>query len=105
MEKCVEEEYLELKKAAKNLKDQVKDYEERYKNDLMADNDYVELLKLKMEAEEKMAQNNQKLFELITEMPPKPINFKLDMEEGNMNIDIMPEMRVYLNGREEKKRA
>lgn len=105
-EKITEEEFLELEKAARDLRDQVKAYKENYKSELMGDKDYVELLNEKMQLEEKLALQNKDLFAILSGLPPKSVNFKLNLEEGSdHNVDIRSEMRLYINGREEKPRT
>ncbi len=104
-EKIDSEEYVELKKAAKDLKGQVKEFEDKWKMEMLKDENYNKLLDIKIQKEEEAAIANQKLFELISELPPKPFQINVEMEEGPVRIQIQPEMRLYLNGREEKKRA
>ena len=104
-ERIDSEEYLDLKKAYKDLKAQVKDVEEKWQQDLLKDEQYEKLREMKIKKEEEVATLNQKLFELIAELPPKFFQMNVDLEEGPVRVQIQPEMRVYLNGREEKKRA
>ncbi len=104
-EKIDSEEYVDLKKAYKDLKEQVKGFEEKWTQELLQDEQYKQLAEMKMKKEEDVALANQKLFELIAQLPAKPFEMKLEMEEGTVRIQIQPEMRVYLNGREEKRRV
>lgn len=98
-------EYLDLKDAYKDLRGQIKDTEEAWEKELMEDGAYVQLLKDKEAKDEEVAKANAKLFELIAKLPQKP--FKMDMKspDGNVLIQIHPEMRIFLNGREEKRRV
>lgn len=104
-EKIDSEEHIDLKKASKDLKMQVKDVEDKWMQDLLKDESYVKLREMKMAKEEEVAQVNQKLFELIAQLPPKYFQMNMETEEGPIRVQIQPEMRVYLNGKEEKKRA
>jgi hypothetical protein len=104
-EKIDTEEYMELKKTYKDLRLQLKDLEEQWNLDLMKDGQYVKLKEMKMKKEEEIAVANQKLFELVAQLPPKFFQMNVEMEEGPVRVEVHPEMRVYLNGKEEKKRA
>jgi len=99
------DEYLDLKAAYKDLRSQIKDMEEDWERQLMRDDSYKELLKLREQKDEEIAKANAKLFELIGKLPPKPFEMDMESEEGNVLIQIAPEMRIYLNGREEKRRV
>lgn len=104
-EKIDSEEYLELKKTFKDLKHQVKDLEEQWMLELMKDQSYVKLKEMRMKKEEEIALENQKLFQHIAQLPPKFFQMNVEMEDGPVRVEVHPEMRVYLNGKEEKKRA
>lgn len=104
-EKIDSEEYAELKRAYKDLKSQVKDFEEKWMQDLLKDEQYTKLKEMKVKKDEEIAQMNQKLFEIIAQFPPKFFQMNMETEEGPIRVQIQPEMRVYLNGKEEKKRA
>jgi hypothetical protein len=104
-EKIENERYIELKAASKDLKAQVKEFEEDFIRELHEDENYTKLVELKMKAEEDVAHANQKLFESLGELPPKPFDMNVDMENGPVRVQIFPDMRIYLNGREEKKRS
>lgn len=99
------EDYEEVKTAYKDLKSQVKDMEEDWERQLMRDESYLKLLKMREEKDEEIAKANAKLFELIGKLPPKPFEMDMESEDGNILIQITPEMRIYLNGKEEKKRT
>ena len=104
-EKIDTEEYTDLKKTFKDLKHQVKDLEEQWMLDLMKDDSYVKLKEMRMKKGEEIAQQNKKLFDQIAQLPPKFFQMNVDMEEGPVKFEVHPEMRAYLNGKEEKKRA
>ncbi|OIP81094.1 hypothetical protein AUK45_02230 [Candidatus Peregrinibacteria bacterium CG2_30_44_17] len=99
------EDYEAVKTAYKDLKSQVKDMEEDWERQLMRDESYLKLLKMREEKDEEIAKANAKLFELIGKLPPKPFEMDMESEDGNILIQIAPEMRIYLNGKEEKKRT
>lgn len=104
-EKIETEDYLSLKKSLTDLKKQVKDFEEEYNEDLKKDDFYNKLREMKLKTEEEIALANEKLFDLVAELPQKFFEMDVDSEVGKVKVQIQPEMRVYLNGKEEKKRA
>jgi len=104
-EKLDSPEYLEIKRVFNDLKKQKKDAEEVFQQDLAGDTDYQKIRELKVKKEEEIAELNGKLFAAIATLPPKPFLMNVEMEAGPVKVQIMPEMRLYINGREEKKRA
>jgi len=104
-EKMDTEDYLEIKSSLKDLKGQVKDMEDQWKEDLKKEEGYQKLRDMVIEKEEEVARANQDLFKHIATLPPKPFRMKVEDEGGPLLVDIQPEMRLYLNGKEEKKRA
>ncbi len=104
-EKIEDERYDELKKSFKDLKAQVKEFEEDAMRDLKKDESYGKLRELKMKAEEDIAQASQKLFEALAKLPLKPFEMNVDIEAGPVRVQAIPEMRIFLNGKEEKKRS
>lgn len=102
-EKIETERYVELKKAYKDIKAQFKEYEEEELRDLKSDAAYNKLIETRMKAEEDIANARQKLFEAIAKLPPKFFEMSLDMENGPVKVQVVPDMRVFLNGKEEKK--
>ena len=104
-EKIDSDEYIDLKKTYKDLKAQVKDLEDQWMLNLLKDASYVKLREMKVKKEEEIAQANQKLFKSVAELPPKFFQMNVETEEGPVHFEVHPEMRVYLNGKEEKKRA
>lgn len=103
-EKIDDESYQALKKNAKELKAQVKEFEENWERELLQDESYKKLRELKTAKEEEVATKNEELFKFIAQLPPKAFELNLDTEDGPVRVQVQPEMRVYLNGREEKKR-
>lgn len=104
-EKITEESYLELKQALKDLKAQVKEYEEAHERAL-ADNDhYQKLREMKIEQDEELAHLNMQLFTALAKMPAKPFKMNVDTESGTLLVQCEPDMRIYVNGKEEKRRA
>lgn len=97
-------EYLDLKGTLKDLKVQVKAMEEEFMNELKQEEGYNKLRELVSNKEEEIARANEGLFKHIAELPSKPFQIKVDDETGPMQVNIMPEMRLYLNGKEEKRR-
>ncbi len=104
-EKLDTPEYLDIKRAFEDLKRQKKDEEEKWERELAGDEDYQKMREEKINKEEEIADLNQKLFEAISTLPPKPFLMNVEMEQGPVKVQIMPEMRLYLNGKEEKKRS
>lgn len=104
-EKIDDEQYDVLKKSAKELKAQVKDFEEEWTRELMQDESYNKLREMKLEKEGDIAEKSEELFGYISQLPAKAFELNMDTEAGPVRVQVQPEMRVYLNGREEKKRA
>lgn len=93
--------YEELKGTYKQMKKQMKDFEEEYLQDLKKDNSYNQLRELKVKTEEELALAREKLFENIAKLPQKHMQMNVDTEGGMVKITIQPEMRLYLNGKEQ----
>jgi hypothetical protein len=104
-EKQDSQEYLEVVRVFNDLKKQKKDAEDSWQKELAGDADYQKVRELKVKKEEEIAMHNQKLFAAIATLPPKPFMMNVEMEAGPVKVQIMPEMRLYINGREEKKRV
>ncbi len=104
-EKMDTQEYLELKKAYEDIRRQKKDMEESWQKELAGMDSYQKLREMKLQKEEDMANAYQKLFGHIAELPPKPFIMNVEFDEGPTKVQIMPEMHLYLNGREEKKKV
>ncbi len=98
------EAYRELKKAAKDLRAQVKDMDDEHKENLKSDSFYNQLRELQLKTEEDLAQMNSKLFELIDELPKKFFEMNVDIDQGRVKVQVQPEMKVFVNGKEEKRR-
>lgn len=104
-EKIDSQEYLDLEKAYKDLRKQMKDFKDQWERELLEEPTYQKLRELKVKKEEDIADESAKLFTAIAKLPQKAVDLNLDTENGPVKIQIQPEMRLYLNGREEKKRT
>ena len=102
-EKIEEEQYLELKKALKELKAQVKDYEEQQLGELRKTEFYAKLREMQLKTTEDLALVREKLFGLLAELPLKPFEMDLREEESLTKLQALPEMRLFLNGKEIRK--
>lgn len=96
--------YTELKAGLKSMRMQVKEYEEEQLADLEQSDFYNELRELRMKAEEKLAHAREGLFKLLAQVPLKPFEMDMKDEESFMKIQAVPEMRIYVNGKEVKKK-
>lgn len=103
-EKIEDDGYLELKSGLRDMKLQVKDFEEEQLADLQKSDFYNELRQLRLKAEEELAESKDKLFKFLAQVPLKPFDLDLKDEEGFTKIQAIPEMRVYVNGKEIKKK-
>ncbi len=103
-EKIDSPEYQDLEKALKDLRKQVKDFKDQWMLEMQSDENYNKLREIKIKKDEDIAEANAELFELIAKLPQKPHEMQMETEEGPVRIQIMPEMKLFLNGREEKKR-
>lgn len=104
-EKIDTEEYKQLTKALKDLKDQVKELKEEHERNLADDDHYQKLREMKLEQDEEIAHLNMQLFTLLSKMPQKPFKMNVDTESGTLLVQFEPEMKVYINGKEEKRRV
>ena len=102
-EKIEEEQYLDLKKALKELKAQVKDYEEQQLGELRKTEFYAKLREMQLKTTEDLALAREKLFSLLAELPLKPFEMDLREEESLTKLQALPEMRLFLNGKEIRK--
>jgi hypothetical protein len=102
-EKMENQDYLDLKRTYKDLRSQLKDMEDSHMEELKSDGLYHQLREERLELEEKFANESEKLYELIEKLPKKPFEKKLETEEGFTVVQVMPEMRLYLNGREHRR--
>ena len=102
-EKIEDERYVELKSGLRDMRMQVKEHEDEQLADLRQGDFYNQLRELKMKAEEDLAQAREKLFKLLAQAPLKPFEMNMEGEEGFTKIQAIPEMRVYVNGKEVKK--
>jgi chromosome segregation ATPase len=103
-EKIDSPEYVELERAYKDLKKQVKEFKDQWMLEMQTDEHYNKLREMRLSKEEDIAENNEKLFTMIAKLPLKPADMNLETDQGPVRIQIMPEMRLYLNGREERRR-
>lgn len=101
-EKIDNDQYRDYKKLLKEAKEQVKAFEEDFLKDLQQDETYNKLREMKIQEDEKLANAYEKLFEHIGKLPQKLFMLNLDTESGMMRVQVQPEMRVYVNGKEEK---
>ena len=104
-EKIDNEQYLQLKSAYKDLRGQLKDMEDDNEENLKSDEYYNKLRELRLKKEEDLAHANKALFDAVAKLPAKVVQMKMETEMGPVSIQIQPEMRVYVNGKEEKKSA
>ena len=102
-EKIEDAQYLELKKAYKDLRDQMKGFEEENKTELVEDDFYNKLREAQMEKEEKIAHAREALFENIEKLPQKAFELDVETADGRVKMQCLPDMRVFLNGKEERK--
>ncbi len=102
-EKLERQDYLELKRTYKDMRKQLKDIEDEHLESIKSDDHYNSLREERLETEEKLALETEKLYELMDKLPKKPFEKKMETEQGFTVVQIMPEMRLYLNGREHKR--
>jgi hypothetical protein len=101
-EKIDSEEYIDLEKAYKDLKKQIKDFKDQWEKELFQDESYTKLREIKLKKEEEIGDLNEQLCKEIAKLPPRPFDTNLETEQGPIRVQIQPEMRLYLNGKEEK---
>lgn len=104
-ERIDDEPYLQLKDSYKDLRQQIKDFEEQALNDLHKDASYKQLIEMKIKLEEQIAHEKERLMKHLQEMPQKAFQMKVETESGPLIVQIQPEMKIYVNGKEEKTRG
>ena len=87
------------------MRAQVREFEDNFKKELHEDSDYQKLLEMKMEKEEEAANLVAELYHYVAKLPTKAWETNMQTEDGPVRVQVQPEMRVYINGKEEKKRA
>lgn len=102
-EKIEDDKYEEMKRALKQMKEQVKDFEEEQLGELRKTEFYGKLREMQLKAKEDLALAREKLFVLVEQLPLKPFEMDLKEEEVFTKIQALPEMRIFLNGKEIKK--
>lgn len=103
-EKIEDEKYQELKTGLKEMRTQVKDFEEDYLADMKKSEFYTKLREQVLKAEEELALEKEKLFALLEKVPLKAFEIDAkDDEDAMVKIQALPEMRIYVNGKEVKK--
>lgn len=105
LEKDIPERLQELKKSKKELSAQVKELQDEHERQLNDDATYQKLREMLVQKEEDIAESKVKLWQLIAQIPQER-NISLDITlDDNRFIKLQTEkdIRVYLNGREEKK--
>lgn len=103
-EKIENEQYIELKNAYKQMKAQLKDLEEEQLGELRKTEFFAKLRELQLKATEDLALAREKLFTLLKELPFKPFEMDLKEEDNFTKIQALPEMRIFLNGKEIRKK-
>lgn len=102
-EKIEDENYETLKRTYKDLRKQLKDYEDEQLEEVRKDDNYHQLVEMKVKKEEEIALANEKLYAQVEKLPKKPFELRTEGDSGLLVIQVLPEMRVYLNGREHRK--
>ena len=103
-EKIEDEKYIELKNAYKQMKAQLKDVEEEKLGELRKTDFFAKLRELQLKATEDLALAREKLFALLEQLPFKPFEMDLKEEDSFTKVQALPEMRIFLNGKEIKKK-
>lgn len=104
-EKIDDEQYETMKKTVKEMRGQIREFETNWKAELHKDSEYQKLVELKVGKDEEAANLIAEMYHLVKQLPPKAWETNMDTEDGPVRVQVMPEMTVYLNGKEEKKRA
>lgn len=99
-----DQEYVDLKKQIKGLNKQAKQLQMDFEKELHTSDDYNALIELKNSTEEKFANKFGELQKLVAKLPPNvPVQLSIETDLGKMLANINPEMKVYVNGKEEKR--
>jgi len=95
--------YVNIKKSIKEMTATKKDIEHEFLEMLEKDEAYITLKKMRVSEEEKLANFNQKLFQLIAQLPQQTIEITVQTATGPRIVRITPRMHVEIPGEGELK--
>jgi predicted nucleic acid-binding Zn-ribbon protein len=102
-EKIEDDQYTQLKSGLRDMRGQVKDFEEDHLQDLKSSDFYNKLREERLKADEDLALAREKLFDLLAQCPLKPFEMDMKGEDTFTKIQAIPEMKIFVNGKEIKK--
>lgn len=102
MENNESDQYLQLKAAKKDLTKQMKALQDEYLLRLNDDPEYRRARKNRMEIEEDLAHARENFAKFISKLSPEHRRVQVNVNGFGLTIDITPELKVYVNGKEEK---
>lgn len=101
----VESETLtDLKRAARDIRDQAKAEKQRIEEDFKQDPDFVDTTKEEQESREKMRELTHELRELLAEFPMKDdiASFEFNIQGDRQQIQLEKVLKMYINGKEQR---
>lgn len=105
MEKVDRDDFRDLDRSIREMKKQLVDIKDEWESELANDDFYNELREAKMDQEEKIAHLSEDLFMALEKCPQKAFSLEVETEGGPLRVQVQPEMKIYVNGKEEKKRV
>ncbi len=105
MEKEIPEDLKELMKSLRDLKEQVKDKQDEFTKNLQEETTYQKLREMIVNKEEEIAEAKVQLWQAVSQIPQeKNISMDIKIDEARfIKLQTERDIRVYLNGKEEKK--
>ena len=91
-----------LKASRKDITGQIKEIEDEFDSELREDPEYMEQIELKEKLKEKIALSGQGFKKLINTLPKELKEIQLTVNGFGLKIQIMPDMKFFVNGKEDK---
>lgn len=94
----------DLKRAARDIRDQAKAEKQRIEAEIKEDEEYQDAEKERMEAGERAREITHELRELLAEFPMKDdmASFEFNIQGDRQQIQLEKVIKMYINGKEQK---
>ncbi|PIV90804.1 hypothetical protein COW46_01515 [Candidatus Gracilibacteria bacterium CG17_big_fil_post_rev_8_21_14_2_50_48_13] len=94
----------DLKRAARDIRDQVKAEKQRLEEEFKQDEDFQDSTKEELESRERMRELTHELRELLAEFPMKDdlASFEFNIQGDRQQIQLEKVLKMYINGKEQR---
>lgn len=102
--KIESETLTDLKRAARDIRDQAKAEKQRIESEMKEDEEYQDAEKEEREARERMREILHELREMLAEFPMKDdmASFEFNIQGDRQQVQLEKVVKMYLNGKEQK---